>query len=195
MGFWGTEPFMAREKDKRSKGRKAGRGKFAKKAVAAKAVGKRAPGGAKLVESAKKIAPRKPVPIKTARVGKRALLPPLPPPPAVLVTPTHSPVRRASRLKALLRNKGAVKASPAVSEIVTCTEAGLREKLRIAAPYVALWLARRDREETGFDGTTPEAAFVRLWQWLMLEAMLEDRRTVTLDLLDRLLSEEIGRAP
>jgi hypothetical protein len=139
----------------------------------------------------KKVSTRKPVSIKKARVGKRAVLPPLPPPPTVLLKATRSPMRRASRVKALLRNKGAVKAGPTACEVAVCTEEGLREKLRLAAPYVEIWLSRRDRETS--DAPTPEAAFVRIWQWLTLEAMLEDRRIVTADLIDALFAEEAGR--
>jgi hypothetical protein len=138
----------------------------------------------------KKASARKPVSIKKARVGKRAVLPPLPPPPTVSLKATRSPVRRASRMTALLRNKGAVKASPTICEVALCTEAELREKLRIAAPYLEIWLARRDRETP--DALTPEAAFVRIWQWLTLEAMLDDRRVVTAHLIEALFAEEVG---
>lgn len=141
-------------------------------------------------EVVNKIAARKPVPIDKARVGKLALLPPLPPPPTVLLKAARSPVRRASRVKALLRNKGAVKASPAVSGVARCTEAALREKLRLAAPYVELWLSREDG--TPSDAPSPEAAFVRIWQWLTLETMLEDRRAVNGDLIKALFAEEVG---
>ncbi|HLH10666.1 MAG TPA: hypothetical protein VKV77_02170 [Methylovirgula sp.] len=140
---------------------------------------------------AKKAPTRKPVPIKKARVGKRAILPRLPPLATVLSNPARSPVRRASRVKALLRNKGAIKRNPAVHEIVVCSEAVLREKLRLAAPYLALWLARRKEAEAD----AAEAAFVRIWQWLTLEATLDDQRVVTPDLIGALFAEETGMAP
>jgi hypothetical protein len=183
---------------KRSKARKADLKKSAKAAnkTGAKKTGikkirlKKSAAKRKSHDAVKKIAVRKPVPINKARVGKRVMLPPLPPPPAVLLKATRSPVRRASRVKALLRNKGAVKASPAVSAVAQCTEAALREKLRLAAPYVQLWLSRGDGEPA--DAPSPEAAFVRIWQWLTLETMLEDQRAVNGDLIKVLFAEEIG---
>jgi hypothetical protein len=188
---------MADERDgaKRSKAGKAhsrksaksARKTGAKKVSAKKSAAKRVSRGAVAI---KKTATRKPVPIKKARVGKRALLPPLPPPPTVLLKATRSPMRRASRVKALLRNKGAVKASPAVSAVARCTETALREKLRLAAPYVELWLSRGDGGPA--DALSPEAAFVRIWQWLTLETALEDRRAVNGDLIRALFAEEIG---
>jgi hypothetical protein len=184
---------MAVEKHgaKRSRAKKADLKKSAKstkKIGVKKSVAKRAPRGSITV---KKMATRKPVPMKKARVGKRAVLPPLPPPPAVLLKAARSPVRRASRVKALLRNKGAVKASAAVSGVAHCTEAALREKLRLAAPYVELWLSRGDCEPS--DAPSPEAAFVRIWQWLTLETMLDDRRAINGELIKALFVEEVGR--
>ncbi|HKH81936.1 MAG TPA: hypothetical protein VKA03_10125 [Methylovirgula sp.] len=177
------------EERKKAAGKKASKKKSAKKPVKKAASEARDTKAAARRFVGKKTAARKPVPIKKARVGKRAVLPRLPPPPTVPLKSTRSPARRASRVKALLRNKGAVKASPAVCEVAACTEAALREKLRLAAPYVEVWLARRDSETLD----AAEAAFVRIWQWLTLEAMLDDRRIVTLDLLDALFAEEVGR--
>jgi hypothetical protein len=172
-------------------GKKVASRKPAGKAGLKKSAAKQAPRGVKARSLVlKKLSTRKPVPIKTARVGRRAVLPPLPPPSTMLLK-ARSSVRRGSRGKALLRNKGAVKASRAACEAAVCTEALLREKLRLAAPYIKLWLARHDRET--LDAPTPEAAFVRIWQWLTLEAMLEDRRIVTADLIDALFAEEVGR--
>jgi hypothetical protein len=176
---------MADEQDsgKRLKANKTDSKKSVKKVAAKKSAAKRASRGAIVV---KKAAPRKPVPIKKARVGKRAVLPPLPPPTTLSLKATRSPVRRVSRVEALLRNKGAVKTNPTF-EIAACTEAALREKLRLAAPYVELWLSRHESEA---GGPTPEAAFVRIWQWLTLEARLDDRRIVTGELIQALFAEE-----
>ncbi len=182
---------------KRSKAGKADSEKSAKaakrtgaKRIGAKRIGaKKLAGRRKSQDAIKKIVARKPVPLDKARAGKRALLPPLPPPPTVLLKAARSPVRRASRVKALLRNKGAVKASPAVSAVAQCTEAALREKLRTAAPYIELWLSR---DGAAADAPSPEAAFVRIWQWLTLETLLEDRRAVNGDLIKALFAEEVG---
>jgi hypothetical protein len=53
-------------------------------------------------------------------------------------------------------------------------------------------LAGRSEENAETDTPSPEAAFARIWQWFGLEAVLEDRRIVTLDLLDMLFAEEVG---
>jgi hypothetical protein len=172
--------------------KKAALKKSARKAGLKRSAAKQTPRGAK-AESVvlKKGSTRKPVSSRTARVGKRAILPPLPPPPTVLLKATRSPVRRASRVNALLRNKGAVKSSHAACEVAVCTEAALREKLRIAAPYVEIWLSRRAGETSALDAPTPEAAFVRIWQWLTLEAVLDDRRIITADLIDALFADVV----
>ncbi|HEY0144919.1 MAG: hypothetical protein WDN29_05075 [Methylovirgula sp.] len=162
-----------------------------KKSIAKKAAAKRAKSTAKS-PAAKKIPARKSVPIKKARVSKRAFLPPLPPPASARKTP-RSPARSPSRAKALGRAKtGSI--SKTVCEIPACTEGVLRQKLRLAAPYVELWLAQK--VSTPEDETTPEAAFVRVWQWLMLAAALEGSHVViTPDLVQKLFAEEMGRAP
>jgi hypothetical protein len=142
--------------------------------------------------AAKKIGARKSVPIKTARVSKRALLPPLPPP----VAPSQakrSAARVPSRAKVLGRAR-AVKTGKAVFDITACAESVLREKLRTAAPYLELWLSRA--EEAKADETTPEAAFVRIWQWLMLQATLDGSDVViTPGLVEKLFAEEMRPDP
>ncbi len=173
-------------------GKKAASKKSAKKADLKKSAAKQTSRSAKSKSVvANKVATRKPVSSRTARVRKRAILPPLPPPTTLMSKATRGPMRRASRVNALLRNKGAVKSGPAACEVAVCTEAALREKLRIAAPYIEIWLSRRDSETSALDAPTPEAAFVRIWQWLTLEAMLDDRRTVTADLIDALFADVV----
>jgi hypothetical protein len=140
--------------------------------------------------AAKKMSARKPVPIKTARVGKRALLPPLPPPPAAPLKMTRSPAR-ASRAKAAAGNTAARKGSKTFA-ITACSEAVLREKLRLAAPYVKVWLSRVDDGNEDLDTSSAEAAFVRIWQWFDLEASLEDGRVVSTGMLSKLLAEELA---
>ncbi len=167
----------------------------AKKPIAKKAVKSAAKKPAAKPAAAKKITARKSVPIKTARVSKRALLPPLPPPPTSPLKAVRSAARHPSRAKALGRAKVA-KRGRAVFEIPACTEVVLRQKLRLAAPYVELWLVQKETVSAEADGLTPEAAFVRIWQWLMLEAALEGGHVViTPDLVEKLFAEEMGRAP
>jgi hypothetical protein len=140
--------------------------------------------------AAKKISARKSVPIKKARVSKRALLPPLPPPTLPLKA-ARSGARLPTRAKVLGRANGKPKA---ICEIPACTEAELRQKLRLAGPYFELWLAQKAGNLE--NETTPEAAFVRIWQWLMLEAALEGSHVViTPDLVEKLFAEEMGRPP
>jgi hypothetical protein len=169
----------------------------AKKAALKKAAAKKA--GRKLAAKSvaarspvtKKIPARKSVPIKKARVSKRALLPPLPPP-ASSRKAVRTPSRAPSRAKTLGRAKAG--ANHAVHEIPACTEVVLRQKLRLAEPYIELWLTQD--VSTLEDETTPEAAFVRLWQWLQIEAALEGSHVViTPDLVRKLFAEEMGRAP
>ena len=167
-----------------------------KKPVSKKSVAKKAAKGTKSAiksSAIKKIPARKSVPIKKARVSKRALLPPLPPPASARKT-ARSLARSPSRTKALGRAKtGGM--SKSVHEIPACTEVVLRQKLRLAAPYIELWLMLKDGARVQ-EGTTPEAAFVRIWQWLMLAAALEGSRVViTPDLVQKLFAEEMGRAP
>lgn len=159
-----------------------------KKSAAKKAARKSA---AKSI-AAKTIPARKSVPIKKARVSKRALLPPLPPPGSARKT-ARSPARVPSRAKTLGRAKtGGI--NKAICEIPACTEVVLRQKLRLAAPYIELWLTQK--VTTPDDETTPEAAFVRIWQWLLLAAVLEGSHVViTPDLVRKLFAEEMGRAP
>jgi hypothetical protein len=161
-----------------------------KKSVAKKSAAKRAKSAAKSI-AAKAVPARKSVPIKKARVSKRALLPPLPPPASARKT-ARSPARVPSRAKALGRAK--TSNGKSVHEIPACTEVVLRQKLRLAAPYVELWLTQK--VSTPENETTPEAAFVRIWQWLMLAAALEGSHVViTPDLVQKLFAEEMGRAP
>ncbi len=72
----------------------------------------------------------------------------------------------------------------------------LRQKLRLAAPYVELWLVQKENVLVEADGLTPEAAFVRIWQWLMLEAALEGGQVViTPDLVEKLLPRKWDKLP
>jgi hypothetical protein len=89
-----------------------------------------------------------------------------------------------------------VKAGAAVFDIPACTEAVLRQKLRLAAPYLELWLARVSAPAVEAEVATPEAAFVRIWQWLMLAATLDGSHVViTPNLVEKLFIEEMGRGP
>jgi hypothetical protein len=174
-----------------AKKRPAAKKPILKKSAAKKSAAKRAKSAAKSI-TAKAVPARKSVPIKKARVSKRALLPPLPPPASSRKT-ARSPARVPSRAKTLGRAK--TSSSRAVHEIPACTEVVLRQKLRLAAPYIELWLVQKDGARVE-EGATPEAAFVRVWQWLMLEAALEGSHVViTPDLVQKLFAEEMGRAP
>ena len=188
---------MAKDKSKRGGKAPASRARqkpaAAKKSPVKKVVAKKAAKSAAKTVATKKITARKSVPIKTARVSKRALLPPLPPPSLPLKT-SRGAARVASRATVLGRGKNAAK-TRTVCEIPACTETVLRQKLRLAAPYLELWLAQSERVDEA-DGATPEAAFVRIWQWLMLQATLDGSHVViTPDLVEKLFGEEVGRRP
>ena len=156
---------MAKDKQKRgsktpashagAKKRAATKKAAAKKPVAKKAEQSSAKKPAAKPAAAKKITARKSVPIKTARVSKRALLPPLPPPPTSPLKAARSAARHTSRAKAVSRSKVA-KTGRGIFEIPACTEVVLRQKLRLAAPYIELWLAKTENVPVEADGLTPE---------------------------------------
>lgn len=93
------QPEDRAKKSSKAAGKKAASKKSAKKDSEKKSAAEQAPRAAKSENVVvKKISARKPIPIKTARVGKRAILPRLPPPQTVLLK-ARNQGRRASRLK------------------------------------------------------------------------------------------------
>jgi malate synthase len=79
----------------------------------------------------------------------------------------------------------------------TITEAGLRNNLYAAVCYLAAWLDGRGAvpiHNLMEDAATAEIARSQVWQWIRHErGVLEDGRRITLELVRRLLAEELAR--
>ncbi len=84
------------------------------------------------------------------------------------------------------------------------TEAGLRGNISVGLQYLEAWL--RGRGAVGInnlmeDAATAEISRSQVWQWLHNETVLADGKTVTRDLVERLIDEEtprrrrLGRGP
>jgi len=73
------------------------------------------------------------------------------------------------------------------------TEQGLRQNVDVGVQYLASWMAGQgcvpiyDLME---DAATAEISRTQVWQWLRYGASLDDGRTVTLELFERVLDEE-----
>ena len=75
------------------------------------------------------------------------------------------------------------------------TEAGVRENIRVGVQYIAAWLEGRGAVplyNLMEDAATAEICRTQLWQWLKFGAKLADGRTMTRDLFDTLLAEEMA---
>ncbi len=76
------------------------------------------------------------------------------------------------------------------------TEAGVRENINVGILYIESWLrgvgaaAIYHKME---DAATAEISRAQLWQWIRNKAKMDDGRTVTLDLFDGLLPEELEK--
>ena len=76
------------------------------------------------------------------------------------------------------------------------TEAGLRQNVDVGVQYLASWLTGQgcvpiyDLME---DAATAEISRTQVWQWLRYGARLDDGRTVTHELFERVLDEELGK--
>ncbi|MEM9224358.1 MAG: malate synthase A, partial [Pseudomonadota bacterium] len=76
------------------------------------------------------------------------------------------------------------------------TEAGVRDCIRVGVQYIEAWLRGRGAVplyNLMEDAATAEISRSQLWQWLKYGAMLEDGQTVTGELFDRCLGEEMAR--
>nr|MBA2467116.1 malate synthase A [Sphingomonas sp.] len=75
------------------------------------------------------------------------------------------------------------------------TEAGARENIRVGVQYLAAWLGGKGAVplyNLMEDAATAEICRTQLWQWLHFDAPLDDGRTFTRDLFDRLFDAEVG---
>ncbi len=76
----------------------------------------------------------------------------------------------------------------------TVTEAGLRSNIRVGVQYLEAWL--RGSGAVGInnmmeDAATAEISRSQVWQWLHNDVRLDDGQTVTRDLVERLIDEEM----
>ena len=77
----------------------------------------------------------------------------------------------------------------------TVTEAGLRNNVSVGIQYLEAWL--RGNGAVGInnlmeDAATAEISRSQVWQWLHNDVELDDGQTVTRDLVERLIDEEMA---
>ncbi len=78
----------------------------------------------------------------------------------------------------------------------TRTEAGLRQNVDVALQYLEAWLGGLGcvpLHNLMEDAATAEISRAQLWQWVRFGATLEDGRTVTPELLCRVIDEELAK--
>jgi malate synthase A len=78
----------------------------------------------------------------------------------------------------------------------TRTEAGLRQNISVGVQYLEAWLRGSGcvpLNDLMEDAATAEISRTQIWQWIAHGSKLEDGRTVTRELVERILDEEIGR--
>ena len=76
------------------------------------------------------------------------------------------------------------------------TEAGVRWNLHVGVRYLEAWLDGSGAEPIHNlmeDLATSEISRSQLWQWLRYGARLDDGRTITAELCDRLLADELEK--
>ncbi len=74
------------------------------------------------------------------------------------------------------------------------TEHGLRENIRVGVQYIEAWLRGRGAVplyNLMEDAATAEISRAQLWQWIKLAARLDDGRTVSAELFEALLDQEM----
>jgi malate synthase len=78
----------------------------------------------------------------------------------------------------------------------TRTEAGLRLNIRVGIQYLEAWLGGLGcvpLYNLMEDAATAEISRTQIWQWVHHGALLDDGRTVTRDLVQQLIPEELAR--
>jgi malate synthase len=76
------------------------------------------------------------------------------------------------------------------------TESGLRANVSVAFRYISFWLAGRGAAAINNlmeDAATAEICRSQIWQWIRHRVRLQDGRTVTAELVRRVLDEETER--
>jgi len=78
----------------------------------------------------------------------------------------------------------------------TRAEEGLRNNIRVGVQYIEAWLRGNGAVplyDLMEDAATAEISRTQVWQWIKYGAKLEDGTTVTRDLFDRLLDDEMAK--
>ena len=78
----------------------------------------------------------------------------------------------------------------------TITVGGLRTNIRVGVQYIEAWLRGNGcvpLYNLMEDAATAEISRTQIWQWLHNDARLDDGRTVTKSLFQKMLSEEMSR--
>jgi len=78
----------------------------------------------------------------------------------------------------------------------TRTEAGLRENIRVGVQYIEAWLRGKGAVplyNLMEDAATAEISRAQVWQWVHYGIQLADGQKATVELLDRLIGEEMKR--
>ena len=76
----------------------------------------------------------------------------------------------------------------------SCTEAGLRQNIRVGIRYIEAWLRGRGAVplyDLMEDAATAEISRAQVWQWLKFNVRLEDGQAVTPELFEKCLAEEM----
>jgi malate synthase len=76
------------------------------------------------------------------------------------------------------------------------TEAGLRGNISVAIQYLASWMAGRGAVgifDLMEDAATAEISRSQIWQWIHNDVTLDTGDTVTRDLVDRIVTEEVAK--
>jgi len=78
----------------------------------------------------------------------------------------------------------------------TITEAGVRKNINVGILYIESWLRGNGAAaiyNLMEDAATAEISRTQLWQWIKHSATLDDGRTITYDLYQQLLPEELNK--
>ncbi len=78
----------------------------------------------------------------------------------------------------------------------TITEAGLRQNINVGILYIESWLKGTGAAALYHlmeDAATAEISRTQVWQWVHRAVTLEDGRTVTMDLVDDLMADEMEK--
>jgi malate synthase len=78
----------------------------------------------------------------------------------------------------------------------TRTEAGLRQNVNVGIQYLESWLRGSGcvpLYNLMEDAATAEISRTQIWQWIHHEATLEDGRPITANLLEQIITDELGK--